>query len=49
MRLVLLLLAALAACAPIRAPATPMPDGRPTAAPFGWLDYCHRHPEDARC
>ena len=54
MRAVLLVLALavlallMAACAEIPR-SSPMPEGPPTAAPIGWVEFCVRHPEADRC
>ena len=45
----LILCAALSACAGSIPEATSLVDGATTAAPAGWVGYCNRHREDPAC
>jgi predicted transglutaminase-like cysteine proteinase len=40
---------ALGACADEIPGSTLLADRGPTAAPAGWVNYCHRHAEDSGC
>jgi predicted transglutaminase-like cysteine proteinase len=36
-------------CTPVPPPSTSIETGQETTAPPGWIDYCHRHPDDPAC